>query len=166
MWGRQPAEPELNPATKKEVCIPRQGCGAKTWPAPFRVRLHSKVTRATPSHGRKREAALHCMLQELSCAHCILWPLRMDHSRGRESASSARARGLASAKGRKEMQTRPSARYGAGHRRAAIGSERPHPVLSSLFLRKTIKATQRRLMGWGALHRGGRVLGTSGLRSC
>lgn len=51
-------------------------------PAPFRVEVALPGDTSHPSHGRKRKAALHHRLQQLSCAHCILWPLRMDHSRG------------------------------------------------------------------------------------
>lgn len=140
---------ELSQVTEQALS-PGRAVKQRPAEASFRVRLRSKVTRATHSRGSGRGSSLaRCRGHSaVLTASCGLWGQR---SLGRGGMSPRPGReDLACAKGRKETQTRQRARLGVHGVGAATGSRRPRPAPPSSFLRKTIKAKQRHPTGWGA----------------
>lgn len=98
-----------------------------------------------------------CRPPALSSAHCPLQPLRMDICRGWgwgwrnvPKAGARRPGPCQRTEGGADLTVRQA--QSTASIRAAIGSQRPHPTQPSSFLRKTIKAKQRWLTGWGTPH--------------
>lgn len=113
--------------------------------------------KAPHSHGSRRGSGLG--LQAASTQQCSLPPAAFEDGhlqgvggwwRNVPKAGARRPGPCQRTEGGADLTARQA--QSTASIRAAIGSQRPHPTQPSSFLRKTIKAKQRWLTGWGTPH--------------
>lgn len=134
---------------------------------PAQARFRVRVTGAAPSRGRKggSSLALHCMLQALSCAHCLLSP-RMDTLGGGHHVSRARAW----RSGRCQRQERdadltasqPQSRTAPGPHRKSEAA----PSTAFLVSEKDHQSAAQATAGWELIAEQRSGQGTAGVQSC